>query len=257
MTFLIKLLSSLESVSLAASWSRDRCSQPTDCKSNQRNSDRNTDRNSSQILERWSNETTIPNPAFSKMAPPSSWKSMTTRIANSSWQSIKGQICTNHLLSEDKELAFTWSDDAPKVQMCDGSHASSLIKASHQARQHRGHQRQKTNQATISRNKPFFDPCKLDKIAGQLQALELRLEAFFQESFKQVFVIICRRIEELQAIDMILANAAPTLLARKLFNDSNIMGRLSGTILEIWPCIVIDSFSFIPMPSRCTEWIPH
>lgn len=181
---------------------------------------------------------------------------MKQNVSSFPGEKYKGQHWNNRFLSNDGKILLTWDpQNAHTVTLCDGQRATmtdqgipilSMYKA------YKIHSKRFVNDNQIPND---GEPTSV--LPVQLQALENRISQIYVHGLNSGLNQLCHIIHKMQIMDLMLTHSQPTLVARYLFNNSEIMASLNGKLMEIWPCTPVDAYKVRPInPERCTEWIP-
>lgn len=97
-----------------------------------------------------------------------------------------------------------------------------------------------------------------ETVAGQIQALEEKLQRALQHNFQHMYSTACSRSRDLYTVVQALMTASPTFAARALLNNTNLIAHSSGDMLQVLPCGVIphDAYTILPMNETCFRALP-
>jgi len=95
--------------------------------------------------------------------------------------------------------------------------------------------------------------------AGQLQFVMQKVKQLLNFAFSHTFLFVCRNAQQISRILKATIIANPTIAFREILNISYITARISGNLVQIYPCqrLSRDQYKILPMkPNECYEDIP-
>ena len=167
------------------------------------------------------------------------------------WRTFNATQMDNTIITEDKELAFSFTKDGGELTFTprEGCSNASVLLLSDQGMAVSVRNRLDRKKRSGNGTAGYVLESELN---ARLQAFETRLLELSQENFKLTAKAICMAMREAAVSLTTSFKLHPTLTTRHILGNEYLTAKVSGDVLSVYPCVPLDSYTIVKAPG-CTD----